>query len=582
MNKLFTKIASVSLGLALAAGVGVALGQKGAVKAKAASQPLNAYWTEVTALSGVNETDFYTLATSDGNKYMNETLTNGHFQVTAYTASSPATDAVGVFKFVKISEGIYAMKMAESAKFVTATKCSSGFGAFANSDDAGWLLSYDGTAGGWDLIFQSELPNKKGDGTGYVSLRNYNNGSFRTYLAASQTEPATNGAVSKLYKYEIPSKTVTSLTVLSNPTKTSYTEGDALDLTGVSIQANWSDSTTSNVTGDAVFTPANGTILSPTHTSVSVAYGGKTTSISITVAAKVFATYDMYITSSSLGLTTSYSSDDVSIDVAGDAFSFGRTDVMQSLATQGSSIQLKATTGKLFNKSKFSAAISKVYFLADANGANAPSNWAVYGSASESGSTSNSLEIVAVDSTNRIYSVDFSANPYYYFTVAKTGSYATYFDMIVVELVHSDDDVAAVRGAASSMLSVFGSFCSAGKGPASDQWNSIKGHYNTLTSSQKAIFDACVLNTADCNSGDAYGAPVQGTDLQKAVQKIEYCVSHYGVENFTGRTIEPAENISLRNDFDNNDTIMIIVVITAGVSALAFGALLLIKKKKHN
>ena len=567
MNKLFSKVAALSVGLAMAIGVGVALGSQ------KESKVVKADGTAISASELVSGDRCYIVA---GGKVLKAGATfaaRGSVNRTVnYDASSLSESDAWLFTK---SNDVWTIttEVNSATQYLYCTNDNNGL--VCGTTNAVGVMNWTISATAAEAT-TSYLVGTDGTNSRYLAL--YNNADFRIYKNTSSGVPAI-----QLYRYSAPSKTVTSLSVVSNPTVTSYSEGDALNLAGVSIKAIWSDETETDVTETATYSPANGAILSPSDTSVSVSYGGKSASISITVSAKVFASDDMYITADDLGIGTSYSSADAYIEHHGDNFAFGRTDVMKGINDYAGTIQLKANTGKFFNKSKYSAPISKVYLLADADNNNAPSNYAVYGSADTAGSTATSLEITTVDLTNRIYSVDFTASNYYYFTIAKTGGYATYFDMIVVELVHSVDDVAAVRSAAASMLTVFGQFCSAQNGPSESQWNTIAGYYNELSEAQKAIFDITALNTKPCSASDAYGAPVQGTDLQKAVQKIEYCVSAYGVENFTGRNVASSGLTRFASEFNaaNNNT-MIIIIAIAAVSAISLAALLILKKKKHN
>lgn len=83
---------------------------------------------------------------------------------------------------------------------------------------------------------------------------------------------------------------LSSLSIASYPTKTSYDFNDQLDLTGVAVTAHYTDESTATVTWQCIFTPANGSSLTSSGTQIiSVAYteGGitRTTSFNITVAA---------------------------------------------------------------------------------------------------------------------------------------------------------------------------------------------------------------------------------------------------------------------------------------------------------
>ena len=102
MNKLFSKIAGLSIGLAMAIGVGVAVGSKDIAKAEAAG---SGDWTQVTALSGLNTTDTYVIANNaDKGYFMNGTVSSGHFQSTAFSASAPSSaTAAGAFKLEAVN-----------------------------------------------------------------------------------------------------------------------------------------------------------------------------------------------------------------------------------------------------------------------------------------------------------------------------------------------------------------------------------------------------------------------------------------------------------------------------------------------
>jgi hypothetical protein len=82
-----------------------------------------------------------------------------------------------------------------------------------------------------------------------------------------------------------------SLTVTTPPTVTSYTQGDALDLSGMQVTATYTDGSTKDVTADVTTSPANGTTLDTVGPqTVQVSYTDnqitQTTSIPITVAPK--------------------------------------------------------------------------------------------------------------------------------------------------------------------------------------------------------------------------------------------------------------------------------------------------------
>lgn len=80
-------------------------------------------------------------------------------------------------------------------------------------------------------------------------------------------------------------KVIESITISAMPTKTTYIEAEALDLTGLEVTANYSDGTSEVVTNFKT-TPVNGTVLTTTDTKVAVAINDVTAEFEITVAAK--------------------------------------------------------------------------------------------------------------------------------------------------------------------------------------------------------------------------------------------------------------------------------------------------------
>lgn len=72
-----------------------------------------------------------------------------------------------------------------------------------------------------------------------------------------------------------------SVTIKSSPSKTKYLQGEALDLTGLSVSAEVGE-LSGDVTADVTTVPANGTILT-NQTKIDVKYGGVTESIPIEV-----------------------------------------------------------------------------------------------------------------------------------------------------------------------------------------------------------------------------------------------------------------------------------------------------------
>ncbi len=86
---------------------------------------------------------------------------------------------------------------------------------------------------------------------------------------------------------------LSSIAITTAPTKTTYTEGETFDPTGMVVTATYSDSSTGNVTASCTFSPS--TALTTSDTEITVTYGDKTTTYDITVNAisKYYVTWSV-------------------------------------------------------------------------------------------------------------------------------------------------------------------------------------------------------------------------------------------------------------------------------------------------
>ncbi|MBQ0153998.1 MAG: bacterial Ig-like domain-containing protein [Bacteroidales bacterium] len=102
----------------------------------------------------------------------------------------------------------------------------------------------------------------------------------------------------QIYK-KASSKTLSSITVKTAPSKVTYTEGDKFDPTGLVITKTYSDGSTEDLayaghTSDFTFNPTTSAALTTSNTSVTITVGGKSTTQSITVNAKSKYTVTFY------------------------------------------------------------------------------------------------------------------------------------------------------------------------------------------------------------------------------------------------------------------------------------------------
>ena len=124
--------------------------------------------------------------------------------------------------------------------------------------------------------------------------------------------------------------------VLTSPTKTSYTAGETLDLTGIAVKAKFNDGTEQDVTSECTFSPSNGTVLyeDTSEVIVSWSYGG-----AATYTAKLPITVKRVLSSIAItqnpSKTTYYKGDSLSLDglKVTATFTSGATEEVTSLCT---------------------------------------------------------------------------------------------------------------------------------------------------------------------------------------------------------------------------------------------------------
>lgn len=112
------------------------------------------------------------------------------------------------------------------------------------------------------------------------------NGSVLSSIGSQTvTVSYTDDGVTKTTNFSVTvAHAASGISVTSLPTKTNYTEGDTLDLSGIGVTLTYSDGTTEDVTSSCTFSPANGSTLSTSGTkTVTVSYDGMTTTFNVYV-----------------------------------------------------------------------------------------------------------------------------------------------------------------------------------------------------------------------------------------------------------------------------------------------------------
>ena len=101
-------------------------------------------------------------------------------------------------------------------------------------------------------------------------------------------------------------KILMRIEVTTSPTTVEYTEGDSLDLTGLVVTATFSDGSTEDITSQCIMSPAAGTVLATTDTSISISYTykGVTRSTAQIIAVEINPSYLSFIGNEDFTLKT--------------------------------------------------------------------------------------------------------------------------------------------------------------------------------------------------------------------------------------------------------------------------------------
>ena len=101
-------------------------------------------------------------------------------------------------------------------------------------------------------------------------------------------------------------KILMRIEVTTSPTTVEYTEGDSLDLTGLVVTATFSDGSTEDITSQCIMSPAAGTALATTDTSISISYTykGVTRSTAQIIAVEINPPYLSFIGNEDFTLKT--------------------------------------------------------------------------------------------------------------------------------------------------------------------------------------------------------------------------------------------------------------------------------------
>lgn len=569
MNKLFTKIASVSLGLALAAGVGVALGQKGAVKAKAAEYVEKtcdfslkttshgkynddngdggvwAYDSNFTVFSGANSNGDWAFVKLGGKSdYMTD-------YNKPYVKSTVACENAISKVSVKILENTNKNKSKMSASWKLYVASDAGFTSIIDTVDKGSL----------DITTAATYNVTPSSGTSWAA-----NSYFKVEFTVTNTSTA-NGIVwiekiDLIYSVEVqtPDKVTVSgesgVAVGETTTLTaSCTKGGSS--TGVNQNVIWSssDDKVAKVSQAGVVTGvSNGTaiITAKSEDDASI-FGTK----SVTVSGG--KSNDSYIALAPDGVPGGYG--DNNYVVFGGVYTLAK-----QIMKQDGKIQVKGGStgvGQLSNEGPLPFDITSIEIRLSPDKSQG-TNYKVQVSAD--GSSFTDLSGVEGYTGRYTYAVAGSGNRYFKLVGPSSGT--LYLDEFLVGFGNAvETKLVTLAAALNDILDSECTGSSDASAISASKWAEVKAAYDGGDSEAKAALKAV--------EGLSYH------EVNQFLERYDHIVAGYGYTNFLDRAAA-SSGVRVSGLTNENDTIMIIVVITAAVSALAFGALLLIKKKKHN
>ena len=305
MNKLFMKVATLSVGLAMAIGVGVAVGSNEKVSNV---QAASAEWELITSAPSDWSGEYIltyeikdgSTTMLDGSTFSSDSCSGANVAVSNNKITADDSDALTIAK--SSTNGKYTVKV--NGKYIGKNANSNGI-----DSNATWSTNLDNT-----ISYSSGKVVIAGNG-GRVLTWLPSNSNFKYYASSNNK--------SQLFK-KVESKTLSSIAVTTDPTKTTYYVGDSFESAGMVVTATYSPSGTADVTSSCTFSPETFTSTGVQDVTISYTEGGvnKTTTQSVTVNAartltgiavstaptKVIYTEGEYFEPSGLVITRSYSS----------------------------------------------------------------------------------------------------------------------------------------------------------------------------------------------------------------------------------------------------------------------------------
>lgn len=123
------------------------------------------------------------------------------------------------------------------------------------------------------------LPTPTRDGYTFKNWNTNSSGTGTSYSAGASYKPI--GNVTLYAQWQKNEATLQSISVKTNPTKTTYTVGETLNTAGLTLTATYSDNSTQTITSGFTCSPTKLDVAG--FRTITVSYGGKTTTFGVTV-----------------------------------------------------------------------------------------------------------------------------------------------------------------------------------------------------------------------------------------------------------------------------------------------------------
>ena len=576
MNKLFTKIGTAMVGIAMAIGVGVAVGREGFEKAEAATTVTlssgnfadgKITWTEsnfiVEQLKGNSSTNVNSSYISGPRLYKGHIL---HFGANdGYAITSITIDYNGSYKGNSMTAGIAVSNnvVTDNSTAVSRTWDTEDGGSHlvsSASDDGLSDIYIQNVASGSNIQLRPTKISVEYKST--AAPENPMTANPVLELSNTSVEVGKTITLSATYTPSTPDENITCTS--SDPKKLSVSgEGSPWVLTGLDTAA----SVTVTVAG---------------------AYSKKSSSVTVTVIAAIQSSDDKALVPAKLGLSGTSYTDGNDGNHQHDAVTYTTLNVAEKTAA----FQFRANSkgnGNFFNVDAFSINSSNVDIKAitlymSSEDLNTQSNTDIHvyeGTSSEP--TSEVLVDGGTVSATGINYYPFTSGKSF-FRIATTGSNGAIFvDYIVIELANSASaSLTKARNAAGHILSAFDGKCGTGGTGVvtSAEWSSLQA---TVASDlgDDSVAKSILKNATRIRNDNL---KFDGSTIENAMYRYDYVANKFGFsvdESISAvssvRNVAPYENDNLAH----YSTVLIIVIISSVTLVTIIGCAVLHRRKEQ-